>query len=158
MAITAPYSFYPIKIASASGGGTITFEQLQEPIILPNFSRPKRSQSVDFTRPTSANSPGKRVFTAMGCKENYWDLSLNLPMVFPNDLNTLVGWYNSSPGVCLVSIDGGTNRYYGLWKEDGLKPFSYPYNQREFYRVELDFHIIGKATTAFDNMDPVDPY
>jgi len=155
MPVTSPYSLHPIKMASASGAGTITFAKIMEPKTLPNFTYTNRNQSVDYTRPT-ALSPGNRVFGSLGSQEGFWDLSFTLPLVMPEDLNTMLGWYVSRPGVVLVSIDGGINRYFALWKEEGLKPFCYNLNQREFYRVEVELMIVGKAEAVnFDNTTPI---
>lgn len=153
MGLTAPYSTNPIKMASAAGSGTITFKKMQEPKILPNFQR-TRMQTMSYTRP-SATSPGNRIFGSLGSQEGFWDLHMELPFVYPNDFQTLLGWYMSRPGVVLVSIDGGITRYYAIWKENGLQETCYSLNQREFYKVNIELMLIGVAGTTFDNMEEV---
>lgn len=156
MALETPYSQYPIKIASASGTGTITFKKMQEPRILPNPDRLSIRKSTR-TRPSAEKPAGCRVFSTFGSGEELFDISFELPYVLPEDFNTLLGWYMSNPGVVLVSWDGGTTRYLAMWKERGLKEFCYILNQREFYRVNIELEIIAKTvSTVFDNMDPVD--
>lgn len=83
------------------------------------------------------------------------DLPLELPWVTPSEVSQLLTWYYARPGVTLVTIDGGDNRYYALWKENGIKIDSYYLNQREFYKVKLDFMIIGPASIVFDDMTAI---
>lgn len=145
--ITQPYSSTPIKIADPDGTHTMTFSGIQEPSKLPEFTRARRNVKVTKTRP-GATHPGYRVFGSFGSGANDRDLKLELPVVLAAQITQLQGYYDARPGTFIVSIDGGTTKYYAMFKENGLVIENYQWNQRVFSKVTLELYLITTTTQS----------
>lgn len=139
--ITSPFTATPVKICDVDGtGNMMTFAQIASPSIDPEFTY-TRNLKVSRSRP-SATDPGYRIFGSFGSSSNLKDLILDLPLIDSSQYAQLKTYSNGRPGVFKVSIDGGANWNYCMFKENGLQPKNYRFNQRAFLGVKLDLHLI----------------
>ena len=145
------YFYYPLTIADADGDHSMAFAGIQEPPTAPELTNAKRQVKVGMTRP-SASHCGYRVFSSFGASDNLRDLSVKLPLLMPSQLVQLQGYYDGRPGVFSISLGGEAGTpppiYLVMFKENGLTPENFKYNQRCFTSAKLELYVVGKTTTV----------